>query len=262
MTTDDNPRELLASLVELDLRWVASNLDDLVALATRKRWSIVATLEYIAEHEISDRRQRSLERRLARSKVGRFKPIADFDWAWPRKIDRKLVDDVLSLEFVESAGNVVLVAAQGLGKTMLAKNITYAAVVAGHTARFVTASDLLLDLGAQESARALDRRLRYWSSLKLLVLDELGYLSYDARNADLLFQVVSRRYERKSLVLTTNLAFKDWPTIFPSSACTTALIDRIVHHSDVIVIEGDSYRRREAKKKTRSRRTKTEPSKD
>ena len=111
-------------------------------------------------------------------------------------------------------------------------------------------------------ARSLDRRLRYWSSLKLLVLDELGYLSYDARNADLLFQVVSRRYERKSLVLTTNLAFKDWPTIFPNSACTTALIDRIVHHSDVIVIEGDSYRRREAKKKTRSRRTKTEPSKD
>ena len=142
---------------------------------------------------------------------------------------------------------------------MLAQNIAYEAVIAGHTARFVTASELLLDLSAQDSARALERRLRFWSSIKLLVIDEIGYLSYDNRNADLLFQVVSRRYEKKSLVLTTNLPFKQWATVFPNAACTTALIDRIIHHAEVISISGDSYRLRKANAKTRSRRQKQPP---
>ena len=142
---------------------------------------------------------------------------------------------------------------------MVAKGIAHAAALAGHTVRFITASDLLLDLASQDSARGLERRLKYWASIKLLVLDELGYLSYDARNADLLFQVVSRRYESKSIVLTTNLAFKDWPTIFPNAACTTALIDRIVHHADVIAIEGESYRRRDAERKKPSRGRKKPP---
>ncbi|MCA9707703.1 MAG: IS21-like element helper ATPase IstB [Myxococcales bacterium] len=249
------PDDLATALGQIGLRWAAEHLDDVIALATRKRWGLPRLLEHIAEHELGERTQRSLERRLSRSRIGRFKPVADFDWRWPKKLDRALVESALRLCFMDRTGNIVLVAAQGLGKTMLAKNIAHNAVVAGHNTRFVTASDLLLDLAACESARTLERRLRYWSSVKLLVLDELGYLSYDSRNADLLFQVVSRRYENKSLVLTTNLAFSDWPSIFPNAACTTALIDRIVHHADVIAIEGDSYRRREAASKTQARRT-------
>ena len=105
---------------------------------------------------------------------------------------------------------------------------------------------MLLDLGGQETARALDRRLRRYSRPTVLVVDEVGYLSYDARNADLLFQVVSRRYESKSLILTTNLHFGEWATVFPNAACATALIDRVVHHAEVIAIEGKSFRRREA----------------
>ena len=120
------------------------------------------------------------------------------------------------------------------------------AVLAGHRVLFLTAAQLLLDLGGQDSARALARRLQYYSQQGLLVVDEVGYLSYDARAADLLFQVVSRRYEKRSLVLTTNLRFSDWPTIFPNAATVTALIDRVVHHADILTIEGDSYRRREA----------------
>jgi len=251
-TTTSN--ELTTRLVEIGLRYMAENLDDVVATATKKRWSPLQLLEHIADKEVVDKTRRSLERRLRRSQLARFKPIADFDWAWPKKIDRDLVESVLKLDFLDKAGNVVLVAAQGLGKTMLAKNIAYQAILSGHGVRFVTASDLLLDLAAQDSARVLDRRLKYWSAIKLLVIDELGYLSYDARNADLLFQVVSRRYENKSIILTTNLPFKDWPTIFPNAACTTALIDRIVHHADIITIQGDSYRRREAEHSARSRR--------
>ncbi len=230
----------------LGLFGTASALDDIVALATKKRWSPTQILEHVVVLEERERSARSLERRLARSRLETFKPIADFDWGWPTKLDRGLVESAVNLRFLEKARNIVLVAPQGLGKTMIAQNIGHQAILAGHSVLFITAAKMLLDLGAQESSRALERRLRYYASQSLLILDEVGYLAFDNRNADLLFQVVSRRYERKSLVLTTNLAFKDWPTIFPNATCATALIDRVIHHADVISIEGKSYRLREA----------------
>lgn len=115
---------------------------------------------------------------------------------------------------------------------------------------------MLLDLSAQDSSRALERRLREYCRPTLLVVDEIGYLSYDNRNADLFFQVVSRRYEQKSMVLTTNLAFSDWPTVFPNATSATALIDRLVHHAEIIALEGDSYRRRDAEAEKKSRKRK------
>jgi DNA replication protein DnaC len=247
---------LADGLRAIGLRHTAVELDDLVALATKRRWNATQLLEYVVEAEQRERATRSLERRIGRSRLGGFKPLAEFDWNWPKRIDREAVEAVAKLDFLDDARNVVLVAPQGLGKTMIAQNIVHAALLAGHSALFITAAQMLLDLGAQESVRALDRRLRYYASRPLLCLDEIGYLSYDARNADLLFQVVSRRYERKSLVLTTNLAFSDWPSIFPNAACTTALIDRVVHHAEIIAIEGESYRRREAQEGKPSRRSK------
>ena len=238
----------------LGLRHTAAHLDDLVASATKKRLGPVELLEHIADLETQHRATKSLERRLARSRIGRFKPIADFDWTWPKRLDREAVDSALRLEFLEAARNVVLVAPQGLGKTMIAKNVAHQAILAGHSALFVTAAQLLLDLAAQDSARALDRRLRHYCRPALLCIDEIGYLSYDNRNADLLFQVVSRRYEQKSILMTTNLPFSDWPTIFPNAACTTALIDRTVHHAEIIALEGDSFRRRDAEAVKKSRR--------
>lgn len=253
------PHKLIDDLRDLGLYYTAANLDDIVARAQKSRQSPIQMLESIVAKELAERAQRSVERRLRRARIGTFKPIADFDWGWPTSIDRNVVERALNLEFLQPPGNLVLVAAQGLGKTMLAKNVAYNAALAGHATRFATASEVLLDLASQESPRALDRRIKYWSSIKLLVLDEIGYLSYDNRNADLLFQIVSRRYESKSLVITTNLEFKKWPTIFPNAACTTALIDRIVHHSLIVHIEGDSYRLRDAAKKAKTARTKTTP---
>ena len=238
----------------LGLRHAGSHLDDIIDQATKKRWSPAQLLEHIADHESQERKRRSVELRLAASRVGRFKPFGDFDWKWPKHIDRDAVESALRLDFLERSRNVVLVAPQGLGKTMLAKNIAHNAVMAGHSVLFVTAAQLLLDLAAQDSARALDRRLRHYCRPALLVCDEIGYLSYDNRNADLLFQVVSRRYETKSLVLTTNLAFTDWPSVFPNATCAVALIDRVVHHADVIAIEGDSYRKRDAEADVKARR--------
>jgi DNA replication protein DnaC len=181
--------------------------------------------------------------------------MSEFDWAWPKRIDRAAVEAALRLDFLADARNVVLVAAQGLGKTMVAQNIAHAAVLAGTHVLFTTAAQLLLDLGSQESTRGLARRLNHYATRGLLLVDEIGYLSYDARAADLLFQVVSRRYERRSLVLTTNLPFSEWPTIFPNAATATALIDRLVHHAEILTIEGDSYRRRVAESKRKPSRS-------
>ena len=237
---------LTDQLAALGLRATAAALDDVVALATKNRWSPLQLLEHLAHTEQQDRSRRSLERRLARARIGRFTPMTEFDWTWPKRIDRAAVEAALRLDFLADASNLVLVAAQGLGKTMVAKNVAYPAVLAGHHVLFTTAAQLLLDLGSQESQRGLARRLRYYANRGLLVIDEVGYLSYDGRAADLLFQVVNRRYEHRSLILTTNLPFSEWPTIFPTAATATALIDRIVHHADILTIDGESYRRRAA----------------
>ncbi len=241
-----NDDDLYARLRALGFYALSDALDDIIAAATKKRWSPAQIFEHVAELEERERARRSVERRMRISKLGRFKAMADFDWDWPTRVASDAIHDVLSLDFMKHGHNVVLVGAQGLGKTMIAKNIVHNAVLAGHSALFVTAADLLLDLASQESARALDRRMKHYSRFACLCIDEIGYLEYEQRAADLLFQLISRRYESKSLVLTTNKSFSDWATIFPGAACATALIDRVVHHADVIHIEGKSYRLRES----------------
>jgi len=169
----------------------------MIAQATKKRWGVNEIFEYAADLEEKDRARRGLERRTRLARLEKFKPMADFDWNWPTAIDRPLVDSLLSLDFLEAARNVVLVAPGGLGKTMIAKNIAHRAVLAGRSVLFLSAAQMLLDLGGQESTRALERRLHYYAKVGLLVVDELGFLAFDNRNADLIFQVVSRRYEKK-----------------------------------------------------------------
>ena len=240
------PTTLETDLRRLGLNRTADDLNDLIAEATRKRWSATVLLEHIVAAELEDRQRRSVERRLTCARLGRFKPLADWDWNWPTAFDRPALERILTLDFLARGENVILVGAQGLGKTMLAKNIAHQAVLTGHSALFTTAADLLLDLNGQETARALERRLRHYTRPSLVVIDELGYLAYDARAADLLFQLVSRRYEHRSLLITTNLPFKHWDTVFPNASCAVALIDRLTHHVEILVVEGRSYRRREA----------------
>jgi DNA replication protein DnaC len=246
-------------LNNIGLRGVAGKIDDIIDYATKKRMGPGQLLEYVAQIEQKDRVKKSLESRIKKSKIGRLKTMVDFDWGWPKKIPRKQIESALQLEFLAKPKNLIFVAPQGLGKTMITRNICHNAVMAGHSALFSTASQILLDLASQDTASGLERRLRFYQKPTLLAIDEIGYLSYDNRNADLLFQLISRRYEEKSIILTTNLAFSDWPSIFPNTACTTALIDRAIHHSEVLEIEGDSYRRREAqsnaKRKTNSEKT-------
>jgi DNA replication protein DnaC len=243
---DPIPTTLSDQLRQLGLVHTATDLNDVVARATQKRWSPVALLEHLVQAELTARLRHRVERRLRDARLGRFKAMADFEWTWPTQIQRATVERVFALDFLAQRENVIIVAPNGLGKTMLAKNLVHQAILAGHSARLITAADLILDLTSQDTARALQRRLRTYLRPSLIAIDEIGYLAYDAHAADLLFQVVSRRYEQKSLVVTTNLPFKQWDTVFPNAACAVALIDRLTHHAEIITIEGDSYRKREA----------------
>jgi DNA replication protein DnaC len=243
---DAIPTTLRDQLRQLGLVHTAAELDDVIAQATQKRWSPIVQLEHLVQAELEARLQQRVARRLNDARLGRFKVMADFEWNWPTHIHRPTVERVLSLDFLAEHENVIVVASHGLGKTMIAKNLVHQAILAGHSARFLTAADLILDLTKQDTARALQHRLRTYLRPSLLAIDEVGYLSYDAHAADLLFQVVSRRYEQKSLVITTNLAFKHWDTVFPNAACAVALIDRLTHHAEILTIEGESYRKREA----------------
>jgi DNA replication protein DnaC len=255
MTSPDPiPTTLSDQLRQLGLVHTATELNDFIARATQKRWSPVVQLERLAHAELEARLRQRVERRLRDARLGRFKPMADWEWDWPKQIHRPTVERVFTLDFLTKRENVILVAAHGLGKTMLAKNLVHQAILAGQSARFLTASDLILDLTSQETSRALQRRLRTYARPSLLAVDEIGYLTYDAHAADLLFQVVSRRYESKSIVLTTNLPFKQWDTVFPNASCAVALIDRLTHHAEIISIEGESYRKREAERSQKSKR--------
>ena len=218
-------------------------------------------VERVIDIEDRERKRRSLVRRLANARIGPFKPIADFDWAWPKRIDRPLVEELFSLAFVNDATNIVLVGPNGIGKTMLVKNLLHHAVLNGFTARFTMASDMLHELAAQDSDASLARRLRRFTGPQLLAIDEVGYLNYDNRYADLLFEVVTRRYLNVPVLITTNKPFSEWTEVFSSAACVVTLVDRLIHRSEIIHLDGESYRLREAKEhaakrsKARARRT-------
>lgn len=215
-------------------------------------WSELSDADWLPkliDWEEQARAQRSLERRLGGARIGRFKSIADFDWAWPKQCERAAIEALMTLEFMTQSVNVVLRGNNGVGKSMLAKNVAHQALVQGYTVRFTTAGEMLGELAAMDSDAGLRRRLRHFVNPDLLVIDEIGYLSYSNRHADLLFELVNRRYESKSTIVTTNKAFADWGEVFPNAACVVSLIDRLLHHSEVIAIEGESYRLKEAQER-------------
>lgn len=235
---------------ETDLRTRLQRLGLFGLLASWKDVADKPWLHELLEFEEHERKRRSLDRRVRNARIGTYKAMADFDWSWPRKIDRAAINDLFTLGFLEEGSNVILLGPNGVGKTMILRNLAHHTVVRGHTVKFTSASDMLADLAAQDSATALARRMRRLVAPKLLCIDEVGYLSYNARYADLLFEVVTRRYEaRRSVLVSTNKAFNEWSEVFPHAACTVTLVDRLVHRSEIIELDGDSYRLKEAKQR-------------
>lgn len=200
----------------------------------------------LIEWEEHERNRRGLERRLRNAHIGNFKPLGEFDWNWPDKIDRALITELMQLDFVNRQHNIVLLGSNGLGKSTIAKNLAHQAVLKGHSVLFTGASQMLNTLDAQDGNLSLQRRLKYYAHPELLVIDEIGYLSYANRHADLLFEIINRRYEQKATIVTTNRPFSEWHEVFPNAACVVSLVDRLVHHAQIVAIEGDSYRMKEA----------------
>lgn len=221
-----------------------------------EHWPEVEGADWIApllQWEEEERTHRSLQRRIRDARLGHFKGLADFEWTWPKRIDRGAVEDLMSLTFLADATNVVFIGPNGVGKSTLARNIANQALVAGHTVLFRSASEMLGELAALDSDSALRRRLHHYAAPDILVVDEVGYLSYTNRHADLLFELVSRRYESQSTIITTNKPFAAWSEVFPNAACVVSLVDRLVHRAEVISIEGESYRLKEARERTEAR---------
>jgi len=221
-------------------------------------------VEPLIEWEEHERNRRGFERRVRNARIGHFKSLAEFDWQWPKHIDRQLISDQMQLDFVRTKSNIILLGGNGVGKSTIAKNIAHQAVLKGHSVLFTSASDMLNTLAAQDGNLSLQRRLKYFARPDVLIIDEVGYLSYSNRHADLLFDIINRRYEQKSTIVTTNKPFTQWEEVFPNAACVVSLVDRLIHHAQMITIDGESYRMKEAKergntaKRTRvARKTKT-----
>jgi DNA replication protein DnaC len=240
MMTED----IFKTLRGIGLRSPRDALDALVAHATKSRLSLIEFLEQLVALELRERDTHNLARRSKDATLGRFTALDRFDWNHPRAIDRDLYELLLTLHFMTTGDNVLFRGPSGVGKTTLSQNIALRALEKGYTVRFCTLGAALADLLKQESLPAVERRLKRYTSPDLLVLDEIGYLPCDSRSADLFYNIVSRRHERKSTVITTNLAFKQWNTVFPGAACVVALVDRFAQHCHVIDIDADSWRQR------------------
>ena len=239
--------DLPAALRTLGLRAPSDALSALFMHATRSRLSPVQTIEQLIALEHREREGHNLAQRTRLADLGKFKPLDQFDWNWPRRIDRALYERLLDGEFISAGANVLLRGPSGTGKTCLAQNLGFTMLQQGHRVRFTTLAQAIADLSKHDSLPAFERRLRTYTKPALLVLDEMGYLPADARGGDLLYNIISRRHQQRPTIITTNLGFKQWGAIFPGAACVAALVDRFTESCHVLDIDADSWRQKKNK---------------
>ena len=231
-------------------------------------WSVVedwqkssnlAWVKKLIESEELVRSERSLERRLRRAKLPNFPDMTQFNWQWPKAIDRKGIEELFSLSFMEDASNLLFLGGAGVGKSMIARNIVHHAILAGHTGRFINGHELLTELADYATGTALLRRIKSYARIQVLVIDELGYLAFSEKkhHADLFFQLINARYGNQSTIITSNKLLPAWQDIFKGAACTTAIIDRLTHRAEVFHIVGESYRKQQAHERKKHRKETT-----
>jgi DNA replication protein DnaC len=244
--TSPRHEKLLADLAELKLFRIAEVYQEVLDEAARKGSSMLDVLATLIAEEVVVRRQKALEGRLRRARLPPQKTLQEYNFNFPKRIPKQAIVRLFDCDFVAHHGCAVLIGPTGTGKSHLLNALGHTACEKGFSVQFARVVDMINVLTTAQINGTLEKKLRQFTNPQLLLLDELGYLPIDKRGADLLFQVVAARYERGSIVITTNRAFRDWGAIFDvDNTLATAMIDRLMHHGEAIVIQGDSYRTKE-----------------
>jgi len=243
MTPNKLHQQLTADLAKLRLPYSIENYKQMLAEAESKKWSMLQFLAHLMASEAACFEERALDRRIRYAHLPKDKTLADYDFHFPKRIAKQKLLNYFDCDFIRMAHNLVIIGNQGVGKTHLLTALGYRACRKGISTRFVRVIDMINNLTAAQQQGTLGKALKIYSKPALLLLDELGYLPVDKRGADLMFQVVAARYESGSMVITTNRPFKNWGEILDvDTTLASAMIDRLMHHGEAIVIEGKSYR--------------------
>ena len=238
--------KLTDQLSYLKLSYILENHEGAATIAARKQWTHIQYLSELINQEANLRNDKLIQRRIKSAKFPVIKTLDQFNWSWPKKINQTQIKNLFRLKFIQDKSNVVFIGSVVVGKSHIASALGYQACLQGHTVLFTSAIDIINNLTAAQHAGRLKQELKKYLRPQIILVDELGYLPINKNGADLLFQVISGRYEKGSIIITTNRAFKDWAQIFNNdSTLTSALLDRLLHHTEAVVIEGKSYRMKE-----------------
>jgi len=242
-----NIESVIEKCKALKLKAVAEQLEQTTVLAEHRNWTPLQTIDHLFELELELRKKNKIERCFKQSKLYEKTTIDQFDFTFhgSRKNQKSRIVNLMDLEFIKHRKDIILIGNPGVGKSFLAKCMAYAATQAGLKVLFTTAMDMINHLIAAEADHSLLKKLQYYQSQELLVIDEIGYLSLGTQGSNLFFQVISTRHERKSTVITTNRPFAQWGEIFDNTTVATAIADRLVYNSEILILEGPSYRKRD-----------------
>jgi len=243
IANDKEMDSLNQQLTYLKLKGIMDCMESTALKATQEGWSYLSFLTQLLELESSLRQERATQRRIKAARFPVLKTLEQFKWNWPKKINQLQVKELFRLQFMKQQTNIILLGGVGLGKTHIATALGYHACLNDHKVLFINTIDAINTLMMAKKSGRFKLELRKYIKPELLILDELGYLPIDKSGADCLFQIISGRYEIGSTLITTNRAFKNWPEIFNNdSTLTSALLDRLLHHAQTVIIEGESYR--------------------